>query len=328
MKCAPEENIRVHSCYSREGFGSHPGTQLRKQDHVADALGAGEQDAEAVDADTHATRGRHAVLEGEQEVGVHLLLVLADLLLEHFALHERVVLLGVGRGHFHAADDAFEDVDQARVLGVELGQRAEFLGQVRDEGRLDERRLDLLAEDPVAPEETAQKDSILDAAKMKTPAERMFADVENSNWLKLGSDAAPVIYSFVDPNCPHCHDFVNDVRKKGYLDKNLLQIRIVPVGFIEGSLPQAAFLLASPDAKDRYFKHLDGDKEALPTKSDISTQAVQKNMALMQAWKFSVTPLTVYRSKTGEIKIVRGRVKDLDGVIADLPPAGSKLLTP
>lgn len=178
--------------------------------------------------------------------------------------------------------------------------------------------LDLLAEDK-APEQTVQKDSILQAAEMKTPAERMFADVEGSNWLKLGSDAAPVVYSFVDPNCPHCHDFINDVRKKGYMDKDVLQIRIIPVGFLEGSLPQAAFLLAAPDAKDRYFKHLDGDKDALPAKSDISTQAVQKNMALMQAWKFSVTPLTVYRSKSGEIKIVRGRVKDLEAMVADLP---------
>lgn len=218
---------------------------------------------------------------------------------------------------------------KAFVTGLMFGEdgRPITIDQVKTLQATGSDVLDLLAEDR-APEETAQKDSILDAAKMKTPAERMFADVENSNWLKLGSDAAPVIYSFVDPNCPHCHDFVNDVRKKGYLDKNLLQIRIVPVGFIEGSLPQAAFLLAAPDAKDRYFKHLDGDKEALPTKSDISTQAVQKNMALMQAWKFSVTPLTVYRSKSGEIKIVRGRVKDLDGVIADLPPAGSKPFTP
>lgn len=181
--------------------------------------------------------------------------------------------------------------------------------------------LDILATDQKAPEETATKDSILDAAQMKTPAERMFSDVENSNWLRLGSENAPVIYSFVDPNCPHCHDFINDVRKKDYLKQGVMQIRIIPVGFIEGSLSQAAFLLASPEPEQRYFKYLDGDKQALPAKGDISTQAVQKNMALMQAWKFNVTPLTVYRSKSGEIKIVRGRVKDLDAVIADLPAA-------
>lgn len=179
--------------------------------------------------------------------------------------------------------------------------------------------LDLLAVDSAKPEETAMSDSITSAAQMKTPAERMFADVEASNWIKLGSDSAPVIYSFVDPNCPHCHDFINDVRKQNLLEQSAVQVRIIPVGFVNGSLAQAAFLLASPDARDRYFKYLDGDKDALPAKSDISTQAVQKNMALMQAWKFNVTPLTVYRSKTGEIKIVRGRVKELSSVVADLP---------
>ena len=183
--------------------------------------------------------------------------------------------------------------------------------------------LDMLAAAPPQAE-TPATDSIATAAQMKTPAERMFADVEASNWIKLGSDSAPVIYSFVDPNCPHCHDFINDVRKQGLLDKNVVQIRIIPVGFVEGSLSQAAFLLASPDAKDRYFKYLDGDKDALPAKSDISTQAVQKNMALMQAWKFNVTPLTAYRSKAGEIKIVRGRVKDLSTVVTDLPAPAAK----
>lgn len=179
--------------------------------------------------------------------------------------------------------------------------------------------LDLLAADVAKPEATAAPDSIAAAAQMKTPAERMFADVEASNWIRLGSGTAPVIYSFVDPNCPHCHDFINDVRKSGVLESGALQIRIIPVGFVTGSLSQAAFLLASPDAQDRYFKYLDGDKEALPAKSDISTQAVQKNMALMQAWKFNVTPLTAYRSKSGEIKIVRGRVKELASVLQDLP---------
>ena len=100
-----------------------------------------------------------------------------------------------------------------------------------------------------------------------------------------------------------------------------MQVRIIPVGFQEGSLAQASFLLASPDAEQRFYKHLDGDKEALPAKSDVSTQAIMKNMALMQTWKFNVTPLTVYRSRTGEIKIVRGRAKDTQGLIADLPAA-------
>ncbi len=189
--------------------------------------------------------------------------------------------------------------------------------------------LDLLAADQAEAEKTPEApESIVSTMKAKSPSERMFSEVENSNWIKLGNDKAPVVYIFVDPNCPHCHDFVNDIRKAKSLEKGVLQVRLVPVGFQEGSLAQASFLLASPDAVDRYMKYLDGDKEALPAKSDVSTQAVQKNMALMQAWKFNVTPLTIYRAGSGEVKILRGRAKDLAALIADLPATGAAGASP
>jgi thiol:disulfide interchange protein DsbG len=136
--------------------------------------------------------------------------------------------------------------------------------------------------------------------------------------VRLGSASAPLIYSFIDPQCPHCHDFIQKLRKD-YIEKGALQVRIIPVGFIQGSPEQASLLLASPDAEQRFYKHLDGDKEALPAKESVSTQSVQKNMAVMQAWKFDVTPLTIYRSRSGEIKIIRGVPKDIPGMIAELP---------
>jgi thiol:disulfide interchange protein DsbG len=181
--------------------------------------------------------------------------------------------------------------------------------------------LDLLAEGQggAAPETAAPSpvESVASSLKSQSPAERMFQEVERSNWIRLGSDAAPYIYVFIDPQCPHCHDFLKELRP-GYIEKGLIQVRIVPVGFQQGSLAQASFLLAAPDGEERFYKHLDG-KEELPAKSDISTQAVQKNMALMQAWKFNVTPLTVYQAQNGEIKIVRGVAKDIKAVLADLP---------
>lgn len=184
--------------------------------------------------------------------------------------------------------------------------------------------LDLMAESPVTSEDTATavpKD-VSSALKNQSPGERMFADVENSNWIRLGNASAPVIYAFIDPRCPHCHEFISEA-KSDYLDKGLFQIRMIPVGFLEGSLPQAAFLLAAPDAQDRFFRQLAGEKDAIPTKSDISTQAVQKNMALMQAWKFNVTPLITYRARDGEVKIIRGKPKDLQALTSDLPSSAT-----
>ena len=94
--------------------------------------------------------------------------------------------------------------------------------------------------------------------------------------------------------------------RSGYLDKGLVQVRLIPVGFREETLAQAAFLLASPDSKERWYKHLDGDETALPARAAVNTQGVQKNLSLMQAWKFSVTPMTIYRGKDGKVKIMAG----------------------
>jgi thiol:disulfide interchange protein DsbG len=214
---------------------------------------------------------------------------------------------------------------KAFVTGLMFGAdgRPITIEQVKDLQSQSGPVLDLLAEGsataPTTPEITR---NLADTAKLSTPSERMFADVENSNWVRLGNQNAPVIYSFVDPQCPHCHELMKDLRAS-HIDTGLLQLRIIPVGFQQGSLAQSSFLLAAPNAAELWYKHLDGDKDALPAKSDVSTQAIQKNMALMQAWKFNVTPLNVYRGKDGTVKIVAGRIKDINAVMNDLPQAVS-----
>jgi thiol:disulfide interchange protein DsbG len=162
----------------------------------------------------------------------------------------------------------------------------------------------------------AEKDARVDA-EFKTPSERLFNDITLSNWVPLGQAGAPVAYVFIDPQCPHCHEFIKDLRAD-YLDKGRIQLRIIPVGFKEETVAQAAFLLAAPDPQDRWYKHMDGDATALPAKADINQQGVQRNLALMQSWKFDVTPMVIYRGKDGTVKIVRGRAKDIPAFINDL----------
>lgn len=196
-------------------------------------------------------------------------------------------------------DGGMATVQQVRELQAQGGEVLDFLAMDAEAG-------------------ASKPASVSTAVEYKTPAEKMFADVENSNWIALGNPDAPAVYSFVDPQCPHCHEFMNDLRKD-YIEKGLIQVRIIPVGFRDETLAQAAFLLAAPDAEKRWYSHLDGDAKALPVDSAISTQGIQKNLALMQAWKFTVTPLSIYRDRAGEIKIIRGRTKDASTLLADLP---------
>ena len=160
-----------------------------------------------------------------------------------------------------------------------------------------------------------------DRQNFKSPSERLFHDTEQSNWVPMGYGQAPAAYAIIDPQCPHCHAMIQDIREAGYLERGEIQLRLIPVGFIKDSLEKSAFLLAAPNPQERFLAHLDGDEEALPVRKDINTQGVERNMAYMQGWKLDVTPMLIYRGKDGGVKIVRGRPNDLPAVLADLAPA-------
>lgn len=150
-----------------------------------------------------------------------------------------------------------------------------------------------------------------------SPSQKLFTQIEESNWLVFGDEKAPVVYAFLDPQCPHCQEFMKEIRKT-YVDAGQIQLRMIPVGFHDATKSQAAFLLAAPDYKDRWYKYLDGDTEALPVDSSLNKQAVEMNLAIMTEWKFDATPMIVYKSAEGDIKIVRGRPKNTAEILTDL----------
>jgi len=179
--------------------------------------------------------------------------------------------------------------------------------------------LDTLAEFPT---EDNSKDTKPKDSAFKSPSEQLFADIEGSNWVPLGKQGAPVMYSFIDPQCPGCHAFVKGLREADILEKGQVQLRLIPIGLRDETRAQAAFLIASPNPEERWFKHMDGDKTALPAKSEINQQGVQRNLAIMQSWKFDFTPLIVYRDKKGAVKLIRGVPKDMKAVLADMGTNG------
>lgn len=152
--------------------------------------------------------------------------------------------------------------------------------------------------------------------EFKTPSEQLFWDIENSNWIPVGQAGTPVFYSFIDPQCPHCHEMMKAMKPQ--IDAGRVQVRLIPVGFKEETRAQAAFLLATPSPANVWWKHLGGDKTVLPAKQEINQQGVQRNLSIMQSWKLNVTPLLVYRGKDQKIKIIRGKVKDIEALINDL----------
>jgi thiol:disulfide interchange protein DsbG len=176
----------------------------------------------------------------------------------------------------------------------------------------------LLTEDPAKKDDSLAKlQQDLSKQAQIPESQKLFNDVEKSNWIVLGDEKAPVIYAFLDPQCPHCQAFMADVRKD-FIDAGQLQVRMIPVGFRDETKEQAAFLLAAQNPKDLWYRHLDGDTKALPATGDINKQAVEANVSVMQTWKLDATPIIVYKSAKGEIKIVRGRPKNPGDILNDL----------
>jgi thiol:disulfide interchange protein DsbG len=203
----------------------------------------------------------------------------------------------------------------AFVMGVLFDEKGKLV-TVRQVDRLrsqGDSLLDNLAEFPI--DESAKSN---EAFEFKSPSEQLFADVEGSNWVPLGQAGAPAVYAFIDPQCPHCHSFINDVLAAKIFENGQMQMRLVPVGFKEETRAQAAFLIATPDPQGSWMRHMAGDETALPARKEINQQGVMRNLAIMQSWKFNVTPMIIYRAKDGSVKIVRGKPKDLDALVADI----------
>jgi thiol:disulfide interchange protein DsbG len=153
-------------------------------------------------------------------------------------------------------------------------------------------------------------------AKPKTRAEKFYADVENGNWISMGDRSAPVVYAFIDVDCEHCRKFMRDV--KPFMDRGVVQLRVLPVGFDEDGLRRAAYLLASPAPEDQMYKYIEGDESALFVPGDIQTQGASLNVAIMAKWETQATPVVTYKSRDGFIRFVRGAPDNVAIIVDEL----------
>lgn len=158
------------------------------------------------------------------------------------------------------------------------------------------------------------------AATPTSAGERLLADAAGASGLTLGDPAstAPIIYSFIDPLCPHCKDMLKALTPAVAAGK--VRVRVIPVGAVApDSRALAATLMADPDGAKRLMQIVAGDKAALTPAANASATAVDANLKLLTQWQFSATPVTVYRGRAGAVKLIEGAPKDVNALISDLP---------
>jgi thiol:disulfide interchange protein DsbG len=176
------------------------------------------------------------------------------------------------------------------------------------------------ATDTAAPTQTAQTDIEVPQQTMDRPltrAERMFTDLLGANWFTMNPDGEYDLFAFIDPNCPHCKELIRDAAIQ-MTPEGKIRYRIIPVGFQEDALKKAAVLLASGNPAERLMAYANGDDSQISVPQTINTRAAQNNTALMSRHNFDVTPIVVYRTKGGIIRLIRGIPQSYDNIRNDI----------
>lgn len=149
-----------------------------------------------------------------------------------------------------------------------------------------------------------------------SPAEQLMQDVMAGYSFTLGKNPnAPTLYMFTDPLCPHCKDMIQMLNPA--LTRGDMTVKVLMVGALTpDSALLAAGLLSQNNPEEAYNALIYKNKN--PPNGDASDPRMAKNLDIMVKWKFTGTPVTVYRAKNGTIKILQGPPKSLDILLKDL----------
>lgn len=137
-------------------------------------------------------------------------------------------------------------------------------------------------------------------------------DAAKTSWFEQGNPhATHQLYVVAEPNCSACHFFYNTM--KPYIGNGRVTIRWIMVGFLKpSSLGKAmAIMTAKNPAKALWQNevHFDPASETggiAPISSHIGNQHFARNMAFMQHYHFTSTPILIYRDKTGKVDLLKG----------------------
>lgn len=135
----------------------------------------------------------------------------------------------------------------------------------------------------------------------------LWRQLEASHWIADGkADAARVVYTFTDPNCPYCRQFWRDARP--WVNAGQVQLRHIPVGLLAADSPaKAAALLAAPDPAAALARHESGTPVQPLAKPPAAVSAkLAANQQLMERLGVFATPASFYRDAQGRLQKVQG----------------------
>jgi thiol:disulfide interchange protein DsbG len=150
----------------------------------------------------------------------------------------------------------------------------------------------------------------------KPITKRTWTQLESSVWVADGKpDAARVVYTFSDPNCPFCNRFWEAARP--WVDSGKVQLRHIMVGVIRpDSANKVAAILAAASPSDALMRnernYASGGIEAAATvPADVRTK-LSANEQLMADLGFRGTPGILFLDENGLLQRRSGMPSETD----------------
>lgn len=142
--------------------------------------------------------------------------------------------------------------------------------------------------------------------------DKQWQQLADASWVAEGAaDADRVVYAFMDPDCPYCHQFWK-ASQKWVKDDGNVQVRNIMVAVITPeSMPRAAGILGADDPtaawRNNETQYDADERPAAPSDPPAAAkQKVRKNNVLMQQLGFHGTPAIIYKDADGDIHSING----------------------
>ena len=138
-----------------------------------------------------------------------------------------------------------------------------------------------------------------------TGPEAVWADLGQATAIEEGARDAPLVYVFIDPYCPYCHQQWRLLRQA--ITDGRLRVRWVPVVVLEASkrqLPRVLGLLPPTDAAGlaRWMTRYVGE-----SRTDAQAKlALVRNQALFGRLQANQVPALLYRAADGQVILRAG----------------------
>lgn len=172
-----------------------------------------------------------------------------------------------------------------------------------------------------APAPTPTSATPTEPVKQSSVVTKMWNALEKTSWVKWGDEKAPFVYAYIDAQCPFSQKFLAEAKNKNWVSDKRVQIRLIPVSYAnDKSPPLAAELLNGANVEHWINAMISGtqkpDPKQKPRKGDL--KKIERNFEIAGEYGIDATPFVIYKTKAGEVKIIRGKPDTLYAIEADL----------